>query len=199
MLLILLLIPFIAFLLAAGLISAVTGTSFDNAVGLLVTIAVVVGLWVGGRRLLDGLRRWWAGRVRVDTLPPPVPPTRQIAGTARVAQQAMESAHDLAVAQQRVFRRAVEDIGADLDAAQDRHGSAKPGSGEFAGSKDIPFLLAAFARETVKNLGTTLLSTQQTAGRRLAEAVDRGVVVPDEELEDPPRRVLPAGEDEEDG
>lgn len=134
MLLILLLIPVVAVLLVAGLISAVTGISFDNVMGLLLTIAVVIGLWVGGRWLVDGLRRWWADGVQADTVPRPVSPTRRIASTARVAKQAMDSAQEVAVHQQEAFRRTLEKFGADLDEAQSQHGAAGTRAGEFTGS-----------------------------------------------------------------
>ena len=197
---VILLVPVVAALLLAGLISAVSGTSFDNAMGLLLTIAVVVGLWVGIRKLIPGLLRWWASVVRdVNVRASEVPSTKRISDTATVARQAMDAAAKLAVHQQTAFRQTLEKFGAELDEAQSQHGAAGTRAGEFTGSKDIPFLLAAFARETLKNLGTGLLGTQQTANRSMAEAVDRGVVGAEDGGYPAPRRSIRARGDDDYG
>lgn len=174
------LVPFVAFLLLCALISYLTGISFDQVVGLFVLLAPVIAAALALPRLTRGRLRWRAPLVRALPRRAPVARSPRTEATAVLAGQVMDWVQDLSVHQQQVFREALEKIGAELDEARHRHGSHTTGrsSGQFSSSSDIPDLLAEFAKEDIKNFGSALLAIQQLAARRMAEIIVRGGLPP---------------------
>lgn len=173
---VILLVLGVAFLLFAGLVSAVTGISFDTAVGVLLVLGLAGVAGAGLSWLSRHRSRERFPVARPLPLRRPEGGPRQVVATAQLARQVMDQIQALAVHQHKAFRTVLEEIGADLAEAREQHGgkTADHNPDHFTGPADIPAVLAAFAKDAIRNSGSDLLAVHRIVSRRLAEMVDRG-------------------------